>query len=156
MQRISGAVHHGTGSGQRDFSIAFDLARAFGDDQEFLFRMPVRRMRAGSGLENRHSGANPCQLIGGAVVVSVRGATAGAARWDVCRGQHAVTQFACAERDRNPILCCCQGLLTFWPRLRRLCSILARIFFYDALHDAVILIGCSTTSSRAECSQGQS
>ena len=49
MQDVAGAVHDGAGPDLRDLAVALDFAGAVGDDQEFLFRVPMRRMGLAPG-----------------------------------------------------------------------------------------------------------
>ena len=73
MQRIAGAIHHGARPDLRDLAVALDHAGPVGDDQDFFFRVAMRRMGAGARLESGHPGANPAQLIGGSVVMDEDG-----------------------------------------------------------------------------------
>ena len=69
MQDVAGAVHDGAGPDLRDPAVALDFPGAVGNDEEFLFRVPMRGMGRCAGIQNGHAGAHPTQLVGRPVVV---------------------------------------------------------------------------------------
>ena len=69
VEDVARAVQDGARPDLGDLAIALDLAGAVGDDEKFLFGMPVRRMRARTGIEHRHAGAHAVELVGRTVVM---------------------------------------------------------------------------------------
>ena len=76
MQDVAGAVHDGTGPRLRDLAVALDFPGAVGNDEEFLFGVPMRGVRRCAGIQNGHAGAHPTQLVGRPVVVHEHSAAA--------------------------------------------------------------------------------
>ncbi len=92
MLRLACAIHDGARANLGRFAVTVDFARPIGDDHDLFFRMPVRRVRSGPGIENAHAGTHSIELIGGAVIVQVDGGPAFEDRRAMFQLDHAILQ----------------------------------------------------------------